>query len=418
MNDSDIKQLFSLKNEYRSLRYDLANIRVLCDALGNPHHSFRSALIAGTNGKGAVARWLSGMIPGSGLYLSPHLVRLNERFSVGGREIDDRQLQSVHDDVQRAVKDAGSHLIYPPTYFERVTAMAFQFLRGRADYAVIEVGLGGRLDATNVLNQDLSAITSIGFDHQEYLGFSLDEIAGEKAGIIKETEPVVVGPRADFECIRRKAANRLIDAGRLRPELKPLGAGLYEVDLETPVRTYSGLRPTLAGRHQVDNLMVAISAGEALEALGWPIDSHSIQRSVNDAEWPGRLETFPGEPTFIIDGCHNVDAARAVAAYVEENHPEGLTLIFGAMADKDYEQMLGILGPGARNVVVTCSSNDRAVPSADLQRICPSAVLTTDVSEAIQYVTKNFSHDTVLIAGSLYLAGEARAILQSMRETA
>jgi len=417
MNDSDIALLFSLRNEYRSLRYDLGNVRVLCEGMGNPHRSFRSALIAGTNGKGAVARWLADMIPGAGLFLSPHLVRLNERFSIGGREIDDRELQSVYDDVRHAISGVESHLLYPPTYFERVTAMAFQFFRGKVDYAVVEVGLGGRLDATNILDQDVSVITSIGYDHQEYLGSTLEEIAREKAGIIKASEPVIIGKGCDFDSIMEKAADRLIDAGRLKPELEKRGNGFFQVDLETPRRTYRNLRPRLAGRHQIDNLAVAVSAAEALEDCGWPIDSDSIRRSINSVEWPGRLELFPGQPSFIIDGCHNVDAARAVARYVEENHPEGVTLIFGAMAEKDYRGMLEILGAHSKHVILTRPSNDRAVSPSELQECLPSATPVGDLSSALDYVRTNLCEETVLIAGSLYLAGEARSILESLKET-
>ena len=385
--------------------------------MGNPHHSFRSALIAGTNGKGAVARWLADMIPGAGLFLSPHLVRLNERFSIGGREIDDRELQSVYDDVRRAITDVEPHLLYPPTYFERVTAMAFQFFRGKVDYAVVEVGLGGRLDATNILDQDVSVITSIGYDHQEYLGATLDEIAREKAGIIKDSEPVIIGKGCDFDSIKDQAADRLIDAGLLRPELGIRGDGFFDVNLETSRRTYKNLRPRLAGRHQVDNLAVAVTAAEALEACGWPIDSDSICRSINNVEWPGRLEVFPGKPSFIVDGCHNVDAARAVALYVEENHPEGVTLIFGAMAEKDYRGMLDILGAHSKHVILTRPSNDRAVSPLELREHLASAMCIGDLPSAVDFVRTNLREEAVLIAGSLYLAGEARSILESLKET-
>ena len=169
MDDRDIQHLFSLRNEYQSVRYDLKNFRILCEELGNPHESFRSALIAGTNGKGSVAQWLSAMLPEAGLYVSPHLERLNERISIGGIEINDQELGEVLTRVKQAASDAGTRLLYPPTYFELVTAAAFEYFGGRVRYAVIEVGLGGRLDATNVVSQDLSVITNIGYDHQEYL---------------------------------------------------------------------------------------------------------------------------------------------------------------------------------------------------------------------------------------------------------
>lgn len=416
MNDSDIQQLFSRRNEYRSIRFDLGNIRALCRALGDPQREFRSVLIAGTNGKGAVARWIAAMTPEAGLYVSPHLVRLNERISVGGVEIDNEQLQIAHDDVQRAARDAESELLYPPTYFELVTAMAFHYFRGRASRAVIEVGLGGRLDATNILAQDASVITSIGMDHQEYLGTTLDAIAAEKAGIIKESEPVVVGRECGYACIRQRAAGRLIDAGRFRTDLRLLGPGLFDVNLQTRAGVYRNLRPRLAGRHQIDNLAVAVGAAEALAAAGWEIDLAAIPAAINAAQWPGRLETFPGLPQFIVDGGHNVDAMRAVARYLDEFCPGGVTLVFGVMSEKDYRGMLEILVPRARHVVLTRASTERAADPVDLARFVPAAVVTRSLAEAIDYVRTGFRDQAALVTGSLYLAGEARKILETAKE--
>ena len=411
LKDSDIQKLFSRRNEYRSIRYDLSNTRALCRALGDPQRSFRSVLIAGTNGKGAVAQWIAAMLPGAGLYLSPHLTRLNERISVGGIEIDDVGLQAVHDDVQQAVRDAAPELLYPPTYFELVTAMAFHYFRDRVTHAVVEVGLGGRLDATNVLDQDVSVITSIGMDHQEYLGDTLDAIAGEKAGIIKDREPVVIGPGCRYDSIVDRAADRLIDAGRLRLRLTELGAGFFAVDVATRRRRYPRLTPRLAGRHQIDNLAVALSAAEALEDAGWPIDARSIHQAVDTARWPGRLELFDGNPRAIVDGAHNVDAMRAVAGYLAEYHPAGVTLVFGAMSEKDYRGMLRILAPHVRRAVLTRPSNDRAVDPAALLESMPDALVVDRLAGAMEHARTRFPDDTILVTGSLYLAGEARAIL-------
>src|SRR5215813_11084308 len=188
---NDLSYLYSLTNEYRSIRYDLQNMRALAAELGNPQQTFGSVLIAGTNGKGSVAKLLSSMMPEAGLYTSPHLVRLNERIRIGEREISDQELKETFEAVKHAAVTA-TDLLYSPTYFEMVTAMAFLYFRGRVKFAILEVGLGGRLDATNIVQQDVSVITSIGIDHQEFLGSTIDEIAAEKAGIIKDREPVVV----------------------------------------------------------------------------------------------------------------------------------------------------------------------------------------------------------------------------------
>src|SRR5215468_2183268 len=216
-------------------------MRALAAALGNPQNAFKSALIAGTNGKGSVAMLLSSMMPEAGLYTSPHLVRLNERIRIGDREISDEELNDVFVAVKHAASTA-KELLYPPTYFEMVTAMAFLYFRDRVKFAVLEVGLGGRLDATNIVEQDVSVITSIGIDHQQFLGNTLEAIAAEKAGIIKATEPVIVGPSADLPVIREKAGTRLIRSA----------------DLD--FGRYPDLRPRLAGRHQLENIAVAISS--------------------------------------------------------------------------------------------------------------------------------------------------------------
>src|SRR6186997_968632 len=204
MTPADIAHLFALTNEYRSIKYDLRNVQILLERLGNPHHSFHSVLVAGTNGKGSVVAMLSAMMPEAGVYISPHLQRLNERFRIGPVEISDEDLSSVYATVAAAAGDV-SRFLYPPTYFEMTTAMAFTYFRDRVQFAILEVGLGGRLDATNIVRQDVSVITSIGLDHQAFLGNTLEQIAAEKAGIIKSTEPVVVGPEAEYDAIREHA---------------------------------------------------------------------------------------------------------------------------------------------------------------------------------------------------------------------
>src|SRR6059036_1904675 len=209
-------------------------MQALGAALGNPERAFRSILIAGTNGKGSVAKLLSSMMPAAGLYTSPHLVRLNERISIGGREISDDDLTEVFAAVKYAASTA-KDLLYTPTYFKLVTAMAFLYFRDRVKFVVLEVGLGGRLDATNIVTQDVSVITSIGLDHQQFLGTTIEAIAAEKAGIIKSTEPVIIGPSADLPVIRERAGNRLMRGADLR--------------------RYPELRPQLLGRHQLRILL-------------------------------------------------------------------------------------------------------------------------------------------------------------------
>ena len=418
MNDTELQALYSLRNEYRSLRYDLGNIKALCQELGNPQGAFRSVLVAGTNGKGSVARWLSGMVPRAGLFVSPHLERINERISIGGEEIGDRDLRALLEEVDAASVLCGLRLLYPPTYFERVAATAFCYFRGRTSHAVLEVGLGGRLDATNVVSQDVSVITNIGLDHQEHLGETLDAIAFEKAGIIKDREPVVIGPRCDAAVIRQKAGDRLIETRPLEPALVELGAGFFELDLETPVRRYRGVRPSLAGRHQIENAVLAIRAGECLEQLGWPIDESSIIASIQTSCWPGRLERFPGDPPFLLDGAHNPDAARALSQYLGSYHPRGVCLVFGAMSGKDCRAMLEVLAPHASTLILTRPRSERAASPAELAQLAGRPARVTDsVEEALRLARDvRRPEETVLVTGSLFVVGEARTLLVGLRE--
>ena len=381
---ADLEYLYSLTNEYRSIRYDLRNMQALAAALGNPERAFRSILIAGTNGKGSVAKLLSSMMPDAGLYTSPHLVRLNERISIGGREIPDDDLREVFPAVKHAASTA-KDLLYPPTSFELITAMAFLYFRDRVRFAVLEVGLGGRLDATNIVDQDVSVITSIGLDHQQFLGTTIEAIAAEKAGIIKSSEPVIIGPSADLPVIRERAGNRLMR-----------GADLSR---------YPELRPQLLGRYQLENIAVAIRAAECLG-----ISKEDIVRGVNTTTWPGRLER---RGRFLLDGAHNVAAASALAAFLREFHPEGVWVVFGVMADKQFEEMIAILRPHACQFVFTKPKSSRAKDPAELQRLVEGSHVELTVADAVDYARLNAPLDTtILICGSLYLIGEARPMLE------
>ena len=399
MSPDDLAYLFSLTNEYRSIRYDLRNMAALASALGNPQKAFRSVLIAGTNGKGSVARLLSAMMPEAALYTSPHLTRLNERIRIGEKEISDGDLKDVFDHVKAATATA-KELLYPPTYFEIVTAMAFLYFRDRVKFAVLEVGLGGRLDATNIVRQEVSVITSIGLDHQEYLGTTIEAIAAEKAGIIKDDEPVVIGPAADLPAIREKAGARLVRAADLKQEVRSLGDGYFELD----IGRYRNLRPRLAGRHQVENVTIAVRAAECLG-----LAEDDIIRGVNTATWPGRLERIGH---FLLDGAHNVAAAKALARFLEEFYPH-VWIIFGAMADKQFEEMIAILEPHASQFIFTKPNSTRAKDPADLQELVPGSRIEPSVTDAIHFARAHApAGSPVLICGSLYLIGEARAVLQ------
>jgi dihydrofolate synthase/folylpolyglutamate synthase len=410
MTPADIAHLFSLTNEYRSIKYDLRNVQVLLERLGNPQHTFRSVLIAGTNGKGSVVAMLSAMMPEAGVYISPHLQRLNERFRIGNVEISDEDLASVYAEVVAATADP-SRFLYPPTYFEMTTAMAFTYFRDRVKFAIVEVGMGGRLDATNVVKQDVSVITSIGLDHQAFLGNTLEQIAAEKAGIIKSSEPVVVGPDVEYDVVRQHAGERLYSTRHLHREARSLGGGYFEFDVTTPIRQYRGLKPSLAGRHQLDNVVVAIRAGECLK-----LSREQIEHGINNAVWPGRLERIAGHPSFLLDGAHNDMGMQALCAALGEFYPQGVRLIFACMADKDYEAMLNHLRPHVPDpagVVFTKVPGSRSKDPLELQQLWPGSGVAATPREAIDLVRAEARpEDTVLICGTLYLIGEARGMLE------
>ena len=362
-------------------------MRTFAAALGNPQQAFRCVLIAGTNGKGSVAKLLSSMLPEAGLYTSPHLVKLNERIRIGDREISDEELNEVFATVKHAASIA-KDLLYPPTYFEMVTAMAFLYFRERVTFAILEVGLGGRLDATNIVQQDVSVITSIGMDHQEFLGGTLEKIASEKAGIIKGSEPVVVGPSADLPVIREKAGTRLIVARK------------------SDLAKYPDLKPRLLGEHQRENIAVAVRVAECLG-----ISAADIARGVNTATWPGRLEKLG---RFLLDGAHNIQAAEALAAFLKQSYRQGVWIIFGAMADKQYAEMISILQPHAQQFIFTRPESSRAKDPVELQHLVPGSHAIATVPEAIQYARMQAPPSaTILICGSLYLIGEARPLIVS-----
>jgi dihydrofolate synthase/folylpolyglutamate synthase len=279
--------------------------------------------------------------------------------------------------------------------------MAFLYFRDRVKFAVLEVGLGGRLDATNIVKQDVSVITSIGLDHQAFLGTTIEDIAAEKAGILKDTEPVVIGPMADVPAICDKAGARLIRAEGLEKNVRSLGKGYFELDLGR----HRNLRPHLAGRHQIDNVAVAVRTAECLG-----IPAPDIVRGVNTATWPGRLEPIG---KFLLDGAHNVAAANALAAFLEEFYPQGVWMIFGVMADKQFEEMITILKPHVREFIFTKTQSSRAKDPVELQGLAAGSRVEPSVGNAIQFARAYAPADTtVVICGSLYLIGEARVMLE------
>jgi dihydrofolate synthase/folylpolyglutamate synthase len=397
-------------------------------AVGHPERACPVLHIAGTNGKGSVSAMVAHALSTSGLvtarYTSPHLVRLEERFAVDGRPVSTRSLDAALDEVLRAVghlQSAGT-LTVEPTYFEATTAAAFLLFRAAgADVAVIEVGLGGRYDATNIVAPLVTAITSVDFDHQAQLGTTLSAIAGEKAGTIKPGVPVVVGPLPDearevVEAVARAQRAPLVDArADVAIDARP-DHGRYQVTITTPTRRYGPLRLALAGRHQVDNAVVAVRVLETAAVRGLPVSGTAIESGLTEARWPARLEQLETpRGRLLIDGAHNPAGARALASYLQDAHPGGLPLVVGVMGDKAADLMLRALTRVARPLVLTRAPGARAADPHDLAAIARSVapgvavIVEPEIDAALACA---WSHGPlIVVAGSLYLAGNVLARL-------
>ena len=393
--------LYALGNEIKTAKLGLGRIRQVLEALGNPQRAYRVVHVAGTNGKGSTCAMIEAGLRAAnirtGLFTSPHLIEPTERIQIDGTPVSPEQFQRaftiVHEIAEKL--DLDCH----PTYFETVTAMGFWLFREmRVQTAVVEVGLGGRLDATNVVDPALTVITPIDFDHEAYLGHTIEAIASEKAGILKRGVPAI------FARQRPEAAAVLEQrAAELGIEVKH--AEDFPVrDLEIDARgsCFSGIRVPLAGEHQVEN---AITAALALESSG------ASPAGIAEARWPGRLEHVSPNPDIILDGAHNPAGARALARYLERFYPHRKRwLIYGAMRDKAVEEIAGILFPLADELIFTAPNYSRALRPEALQEIAGSGRIASSIEEALRLAEAG-PDDVIVITGSLFLIGEARAIL-------
>jgi dihydrofolate synthase/folylpolyglutamate synthase len=428
-----IAYLFSL--ETLGIKLGLENIRRLASALGGPQETFPSVIVGGTNGKGSVAAMTAAALEASGrrtgLYTSPHLTNLRERFVVDGRPATADELREAAEAICAASEQLvrSGVLPAPPTFFEATTAVAFEmFRRRRVDVAVLEVGLGGRFDATNVVTPVVAAITSIDLDHTDLLGPTLEEIAREKAGIIKPAVPVVAGerkpgPRAVIEAAAAERGAPFVGAFDGIDLHARLDAGRATIDLNTPSGVYTDVRLALAGRHQIDNAVVAVRLLETLSGTGLCVAAEAIVAGLERAVWPARLETIDAARiarrgrTVLLDAAHNPAGARALAAYLAEWHAGGLPIVFGAMRDKDVGGMLSALAPHAARFHLTRAQTPRAMdPSAltEISRREAPGVPTeihAHVRAALEEAMDRTASTTVVCTGSIFLVGEARAIL-------
>jgi dihydrofolate synthase/folylpolyglutamate synthase len=410
-----VDRLFAL--ETFGIKLGLDNIRELCRVLGHPERAFVSLHVAGTNGKGSVSAMVHAALVAAGIragrYTSPHLVHLNERFVIGNDTVDDRTLETVANDVLDAID-------HPPTFFEATTAIAFEiFRRARVDIAVIEVGLGGRFDATNVLEPPAGAITSIALDHEQHLGRTVEQIAFEKSGIIKRGMTIVTGslPDAAMHVVREVAATRgarLRDARQHASVQHDMEGGRARVTIRTPTSQYGPVLLALRGEHQVGNAAVAVSLLESAREASIVIPDAAIARGLESVEWPARLELLPfgRDARVLLDAAHNPEGARALRNYLARWHPERPPLVVGIMRDKDADGILRELLPVTSSVIATAADTSRAMPADDLAArvrglepartvlACADASAALDAAAALG--------QTVCVAGSIFLVGAVR----------
>jgi dihydrofolate synthase/folylpolyglutamate synthase len=429
-----LKYLFSLGRELAAptqaaaAKFDLENISTLAEALGHPERKYRSVHIAGTNGKGSTAAFTEAILRTAGiktgLYTSPHLEKINERIRVNGEEISDEAFAESFSKIQRLIEESLAHgkLRAHPTFFEVVTALAFEhFAKARVEVAVFEVGLGGRLDATNIVVPEVSVITRVDFDHENFLGHSLEEIAGEKAGIIKSGVPLVLAeqrPEAR-EVILKRAAEVGVPVYEIEKKFRSEKFGLEDGCVRAEVMEIKGgerfqVAPKLRGKFQLGNALNSIGVARILKERGASISKETVEQGIANAVWPGRMEKLQSNPDIYLDGAHNPSAARELAAFLKENFTKRkVTMLFAAMRDKAVDEIAGTLFPHASEVIFTQPRISRAISAAQLAemageyapqfRVIPNAEAALE--EALASAGPN---DAVFVTGSLYLVGELR----------
>jgi dihydrofolate synthase/folylpolyglutamate synthase len=432
--DAAVRYLLTLGRELSAptqaaaAKFDLENITILAERLGRPQRAYPSAHIAGTNGKGSTAAFLESILRcagfRTGLNTSPHLERINERIRINGQEISDDSFAKIFTRIHVLIEEllADGKLRAHPTYFECITAMAFEsFARERVEFGVFEVGLGGRLDATNILHPVISIITHIDFDHENFLGHSLREIAAEKAGILKPAVPVVLAEQhpEGREVILARAKDLqcpvIEPASLFHVEEESLQGGLMRARVtETASGTVFELAPGLPGRFQLQNALNALAAARFLQSRGFRISGDAMTQGTADTVWPGRLEKLQSHTDIYLDGAHNPSAARELAAFLEQNFAgHRIWLIYAALRDKAVDEVAGILFPRAEEVIFTAPRTSRAISAAQLAEIAghhaPHFSVIPDAEKALDYaLAKAAPEDVVFITGSLYLIGQLR----------
>jgi dihydrofolate synthase/folylpolyglutamate synthase len=417
------------ERERFGIKLGLENIARLVEALGHPERSYQSVLVAGTNGKGSTAALLESILRAAGYatgrYTSPHLVRLEERMSARGELIREPELTELVAELAEVVGRLRRErlLLTEPTFFEVTTACCLEFFRrARVEVAVLEVGMGGRWDATNIAPAALTAITNVAFDHERFLGTTLAAIAAEKAATIKPGRPVVTAVRSEeaLSVIRAEAARQNAPLHRTSEEVAVEAweaEGGQRVRLTTPARVYREVFLPLAGEHQLENLALAVRAAELLQRPGFPIPHAAIGAGVAGTRWPARLERVRAEPALLIDAAHNPAGVEALVRYLEAHPRPGRVLLFAVMKDKKVEAMAERLFPCFERVVVSRPENPRAQDPRSVVEWAGSrgfpAESVPEVGSGLERARRLAGPSgEVVVAGSIFLAGEVKALLE------
>ena len=423
---NEISYLYSLQQF--GIKLGLSNIKELCAILNNPQDKIKSVHVGGTNGKGSTAAILSSILREAGykvgLYTSPHLTDFTERIRINNIPISEDKALFLTRYIRERIGDKD----ITPTFFEFTTALAlYYFAEECVDIAIMEVGMGGRLDATNIIAPLISIVTNIEYDHTEHLGKSLEEIAGEKCGIIKRGVPVISsetkpGIFSIIENSAKEAGSPAYGYGR------DFVVESLELDQYHSRFYYSGLNyrrllleTLLLGRHQMFNLGTALYATELLTGMGFDVSGQHKENGVHDVTWPGRLETLPGNPSVLLDGAHNHAASIVLREFIEDvvkkdSREKKIVLIFGALKDKDVKSMLQELIPCVSEIILTRPDTDRGFQVEELKKITEKfgrePYMAKSVAEALTIAYNITSaSDMIVITGSLYLVGEARTLL-------
>ena len=426
-----LEYLLGLGHETLAIKFGLEKTRLILESLGSPQNSFLKIQIAGTNGKGSTAAFLDSICRAAGirtgLYTSPHLVKITERIRVDGVEIDEARFGesvSLVRDCAMAMLDQG-RIESAPTFFEHVTLAALcAFKCADVEIAILETGLGGRLDSTTAAEAEIVAITPVGLDHQEYLGETLAQIAAEKAAILRAGVKAVIAPQhAEASAVILNLASRLnvdpvIVGESFWRHATPAFDGRMSVDFKLDGEWIGDTVLGLRGRHQIENAAAAVALALELKTAGFPIAVESIRKRLFDAVHPGRIEVVDGDPVILLDGAHNPHGANALAEYLKEFISQPVTMVFGAMRDKDLQSVLTELTPTVSTIVLTLVDSPRAATMFEMNEALERIAFTgkrLEGGSARDALVTAYSitpeNGTICVAGSLYLVGEIRNIL-------